>query len=386
MKKSVTITIPEPCHEDWAKMTPTEKGKFCGVCSKEVFDFTKSTDEELIKTLEAGKNLCGRFKNSQLDREVKMERKSRTGLLPYAASLLLPIGLIGASEVYAQGGPSLNDNEFKSLRIGSNPVKSIVTITGSVTDTNNVPVVNAEVFVLETGKSVRTAPDGSYKLVCTSGSTIFSVKNDLKSDTFILGTRDAVIDLKLEEIPLTTKVVMTTVGRIVSEEVSASSVKPQDNKKIDAEEEETIEGEIEIEENETVEIIISGTVTDEQNIPLPGVNVIVKGTSIGIQTDFEGNYNLKVLPKSAIVYSYLGYETKEITTSTISNKFDVDLAANYEEWMGEVVVIRRGLFRRNPQKVANRQARVEKRKQKAALRKALKMKMKAERRASKGKP
>tara|TARA_R110002050_G_scaffold29473_3_gene75884 strand:- start:822 stop:1226 length:405 start_codon:yes stop_codon:yes gene_type:complete len=94
MKKSITIQIPEPCHEDWAKMTATEKGKFCSVCTKEVYDFTSKTDEELVKILSKNKNACGRLKKSQLNREVKLERKSGHSFAPLAASMLLPLTLL----------------------------------------------------------------------------------------------------------------------------------------------------------------------------------------------------------------------------------------------------------------------------------------------------
>ncbi len=322
MKKSITITIPEPCHEDWAKMTPTEKGKFCSVCTKEVFDFTKSTDEELIKSLEAGKNLCGRFKSSQLDREVKLERKSGKGLLPYAASLLIPIGLMGSSEAFAQGGPMVKDNEFKSLRIGSNPVKSIVTITGFVTDANNIPVANAEVFVLETGKSVRTAPDGSYILVCTSGSTIFSTKGELKSKTLVLGTKDAVIDFRLEALPTTTSVVGTAVGLIVSKSVPVSNEQALKNKLTNPDIEETTDQQ---KNEKTAKVIISGTVFDEQGLPFPGVNVRIKETNFIIPTDLEGRYEITTEPNNTLQFYSLGYVSKEITTSNISTNIDISL-------------------------------------------------------------
>ncbi|EDM43528.1 hypothetical protein SCB49_00725 [unidentified eubacterium SCB49] len=49
MKKAIKISIPEPCHEDWNKMTTTERGAFCKVCTKEVIDFTKKIDEDIVK-------------------------------------------------------------------------------------------------------------------------------------------------------------------------------------------------------------------------------------------------------------------------------------------------------------------------------------------------
>ncbi len=62
------VKIVDPCHEDWSKMTPTEQGKFCLSCQKQVVDFTKMCDEELLLFLSSQKDkkVCGRFKQSQL--------------------------------------------------------------------------------------------------------------------------------------------------------------------------------------------------------------------------------------------------------------------------------------------------------------------------------
>ncbi len=64
------VKVPEPCHEDWNKMQPDEKGKFCLSCSKSVIDFTNKTDEEIKNILLENKNqkVCGHFKSSQLNR------------------------------------------------------------------------------------------------------------------------------------------------------------------------------------------------------------------------------------------------------------------------------------------------------------------------------
>lgn len=65
------IHIPEPCHEDWGKMTPNEQGAFCKSCAKTVVDFSKKTDDEVQKYLAENidKKICGRFLPSQLDDE-----------------------------------------------------------------------------------------------------------------------------------------------------------------------------------------------------------------------------------------------------------------------------------------------------------------------------
>ena len=63
------IHIPEPCREDWGKMTPNEQGSFCQVCAKTVVDFSGQTEEQIQRYLLANidKKVCGRFKINQLE-------------------------------------------------------------------------------------------------------------------------------------------------------------------------------------------------------------------------------------------------------------------------------------------------------------------------------
>ena len=70
---SFSIVIPKPCHEDWNKMTPDQKGAFCGSCQKSVYDFTGKSDEEVIAILEGNKDkkICGRFDSKQLERPIE---------------------------------------------------------------------------------------------------------------------------------------------------------------------------------------------------------------------------------------------------------------------------------------------------------------------------
>lgn len=80
---------------------------------------------------------------------------------------------------------------------------------------------------------------------------------------------------------------------------------------------------------------VTGTVIDDTGLPLPGVNVVIKGTSTGTQTDFDGNYSLKVNNGEELVFSYLGFDTKSIPIhSTVMN---INLNASSEQ-LEEVVI------------------------------------------------
>ncbi len=63
------ISIPEPCNEDFTKMTPTERGAFCSKCQIDTFDFRdlSTTDINKIMLKNKGEHLCGQFKSTQLD-------------------------------------------------------------------------------------------------------------------------------------------------------------------------------------------------------------------------------------------------------------------------------------------------------------------------------
>jgi len=62
------------------------------------------------------------------------------------------------------------------------------------------------------------------------------------------------------------------------------------------------------------EILISGTVTDAtSNEPLPGVSIMVKGTSAGTVTDLNGKYSIHILPGASLQFSFIGYLTEEYT-------------------------------------------------------------------------
>jgi hypothetical protein len=64
------INIPEPCSEDWNKMTPNEKGAFCQKCALDVYDFTNKSADEIreVLTLNMANPVCMRIEPRQLDK------------------------------------------------------------------------------------------------------------------------------------------------------------------------------------------------------------------------------------------------------------------------------------------------------------------------------
>ena len=89
---------------------------------------------------------------------------------------------------------------------------------------------------------------------------------------------------------------------------------------------------------------LTGKVTDEEGMPLPGVTVLIKGTQLGTATDADGKYELTV-PQGgvALVFTMVGMETREVTIGT-RTEINVTMVAEVSE-LEDVVVT--GIFRRN---------------------------------------
>ena len=89
---------------------------------------------------------------------------------------------------------------------------------------------------------------------------------------------------------------------------------------------------------------ISGVITDsESGGPLPGVNVIIQGTSIGVSTDFDGNYPISASQGAVLEISFLGFETQLVSVD--SDQIDVALIPSTDS-LDEIVVTGYGAQKR----------------------------------------
>lgn len=219
MRKIININIPEPCHENWQEMTPQEQGRHCKACDKTVFDFTNKTDEQIVKAFIKYDKLCGRFKSTQLNKDLVFARKSKNSYLSYLATGLLSL---------------VTSLSFQKITAQEKPKTELTTNLEKKTQVKGKPAVS------------------------------------------LLKTK-----------------------------------------------------------------ILKGTVKDKQDLPLPGINIIIKNTTNGTQTDFDGNFEIEVKVGQTLSFSYVGLITEEILITEEVLKVDkiVKVLEEDPETMGEVVVV-----------------------------------------------
>ncbi|WP_203293764.1 SusC/RagA family TonB-linked outer membrane protein [Luteirhabdus pelagi] len=87
---------------------------------------------------------------------------------------------------------------------------------------------------------------------------------------------------------------------------------------------------------------ISGSVTDNNGLPLPGVNILVKNSTIGTQSDFDGNYTIQASTGQTLVFSYVGFSTQEVPVTAASNTVNVTMSEDAAQ-LDEVVVTALGI-------------------------------------------
>ena len=87
---------------------------------------------------------------------------------------------------------------------------------------------------------------------------------------------------------------------------------------------------------------ISGTVTDNTGLPLPGVNIIIKGTTNGTQSDFDGNYSVQANVGQTLSFSYVGFKPSDIAVTASSNTINLNMEEDAAQ-LEEVVVTASGI-------------------------------------------
>lgn len=189
--KKINLSIPQPCHEDWNKMMPLEKGRFCNSCNKTVIDFTNMNDRQLAEFFKKPVNsACGRFQPGQLNRNILIPKK-RIPWVRYFFQFTLPAFLISMKAGAQKNRPIVGDttictnvsSEEKTIgKIGfmaveKKPADRIKEIQGKVIDDKGLAVPFATVLIKGSPNGTICDKNGIFKLSVKDQRNIILVAN-----------------------------------------------------------------------------------------------------------------------------------------------------------------------------------------------------------------
>ncbi len=194
--KSYQLRIPTPCHERWADMMPTERGRFCASCQKEVIDFTGWSDARITDYIDrqGATRVCGRISKAQLKHsfgaDSKVSYPNSIFKWPLAAALVVALPpLQGLTQT------PISQSPIGSLTKGNKEETPV--LKGLVLDQDGIPVNMATVVIESTHGKVLA---GLY--TDESGSFSFDISNfrteviHLRVASFSFYTYRQSIDLK----------------------------------------------------------------------------------------------------------------------------------------------------------------------------------------------
>lgn len=78
--KADDIRIPEPCNEDWGRMTPEQRGRFCGACQKKVHDLSAMSERDAKAVLQSGDDICVSYLSD------------KAGAVQFQSERIVPVG------------------------------------------------------------------------------------------------------------------------------------------------------------------------------------------------------------------------------------------------------------------------------------------------------
>lgn len=166
-RKSIHISIPNPCGLAWDAMEDTRDGKYCTHCSKCVTDFTTYTDAQLYRFFNGNTDhVCGRFLATQLDRTIPVPPQPHSQLYSLFIALGLSVVIVGGStDATARRLPPVSvNNPFYTY---DQEQSGTGNISGKVIDDRKEPMIGAVIIASQNGitKSGSVSDeDGNFKI------------------------------------------------------------------------------------------------------------------------------------------------------------------------------------------------------------------------------
>lgn len=231
--QKLQLTIPEPCHENWQNMTPTDQGRFCNACAKEVIDFSMMTDTEVLNYFTAltHDKVCGRALPSQLERTISKPKDPKKRLFWYWNYMVMFFMFFGKGKTAkAQGGikpvtecsPVRGKSEVITVA-GYTVRRTTQTITGKITDKDGIPISFASIKIKGTNGGVVADANGAYSLKLNSNAMLVISGASFKDAEVVVGNQ-SFINTVMEKSGIDIKEVVVTGHRHVRQYYDATFV------------------------------------------------------------------------------------------------------------------------------------------------------------------
>lgn len=175
MAKQFQLNIPQPCHEDWERMLPADKGRFCNSCQKQVIDFTGMSDSQLIAFFRKPStgSVCGRFMQDQLERSMILPKK-RIPWLKYFFGVTIP-ALLVSQKVSAQGKVAITGDTIAVAQIRGQVISAVDkaedlkdsvgrVIEGRVQDEDGTGIPYASIRIKGSTQGTATDASGNFRI------------------------------------------------------------------------------------------------------------------------------------------------------------------------------------------------------------------------------
>ena len=225
--QKLQLSIPEPCHENWQQMTPTDQGRFCNACAKEVIDFSTMTDIQVLNyfTSLTHDKVCGRALPEQLNRTISRQPDPKKRLFWYWNYIVMFFMFFGkGNAAKAQGGikpvtefSSVKANDIRGKLLTTGGVKSEASrvVTGKVTDIDGNPVSFASIKIKGAATGVSADANGAYSMRAKDNAVLIISGASFKPAVVTVGSQN-VINSVLDKGGLDVeKLIVVTVGGMV---------------------------------------------------------------------------------------------------------------------------------------------------------------------------
>jgi CarboxypepD_reg-like domain/Secretion system C-terminal sorting domain/Carboxypeptidase regulatory-like domain len=183
--QKIQLSIPEPCHQNWDKMNPTEQGRFCNACAKQVVDFSNMSDTQVLNYFSTLKDekVCGRAYPDQLERAITVPRETKKRLFWYWNYItMLFLFFSKSNNAKAQGGIKVevqsqlnNNNAPLAHKIGKIAVNNNRIVSGKITDEAGHPVSFASITIKGSKQGANTDENGVYKIYANTKIDILTI-------------------------------------------------------------------------------------------------------------------------------------------------------------------------------------------------------------------